>query len=243
MRGRAAAGRPDPQRRPALRVPRPVAEGRVQLDGMVVALRGGAEILSRSSPARAATRRPSRCSTSSRVRAAWCSATPVTTPTARSAASPASRRPTAASSASCRTPSTRHRGSHRPSDGRTRHVLLRPGERPDGLTARRPAPSPTRGRRSPLDTERLRRPCRFRGPSRAPPGLVLGSRYRIGPEDAAQVYRTWGRPARPYSVSRVQHAVVGEALEIAPCRDPGDPDGRRRPPPPSTPDRRRGRTH
>ena len=41
VRGGAAAGRADPQRRPAFRLPRSVARGRVELDGVDVALRAG----------------------------------------------------------------------------------------------------------------------------------------------------------------------------------------------------------
>ena len=85
VRSGSAARRADPQRGPALHLPRRVAEGRGQRRRRGrPATRRAPRSWSRSSRARAATRRPRTSSTNSRARAASCSATSATTRTVRS---------------------------------------------------------------------------------------------------------------------------------------------------------------
>ena len=87
----------DPQRGPALHLPRPVAEGRGHRYGVVVAIRAGC-----ADPDSAQVGRGplpgigEACSTSSKAKAAWCSATRATTRTGRSAVSREFPRPTVA---------------------------------------------------------------------------------------------------------------------------------------------------
>ena len=96
LRGRPAARRAGPQRGSALRLPRPAAARRDRGDRLDRrATRRAPRSSSRSSTPRAGSwPTPTRWA-GSRARAGWCSATRVTTRTARCPGSPGSARPTA----------------------------------------------------------------------------------------------------------------------------------------------------